>query len=185
MEIHHKSMARKECPRILNRDSVHGFFEESGLKGEMQLIHVHAVTKPLTKSYEGNGGSSCVTILDAGYYWLQIAPENAYWWLTVMYDGQLHLVEYYFDLTAGNELCGSGESGFADMFLDVVLVPGGQVYLLDEDELEEAYREGTVDEVSYQLTRQNARELMAGLEGREEQLERFCWQCLGQMLEGR
>ncbi len=151
MEIHHKSLARKEWPRILNRDSVHGFFEESGLKGEMQLIHVHAVTKPLT----------------------------------VMYDSQLQLVEYYFDLTAGNELCGSGESGFADMFLDVVLVPGGQVYLLDEDELEEAYREGTVDEVSYQLTRQNAQELMAGLEGREEQLERFCWQCLGQMLEGR
>lgn len=145
------------------------------------MIHIEAVTAPLVKQYEEAGDSVSVTILDTGYYWLQIAPENAYWWLTVMYDSSLHLVQYYFDLTAGNELCGSGESSFSDLFLDVVMTPAGQVFLLDADELEKALQEGLVDRESYRLTWQRARELMDGLVGREGQLREFCGQCLEQL----
>lgn len=33
---------------------------------------------------------------------------------------------------------------FDDLYLDVVLLPSGDMYLLDEDELEEAYANGNI-----------------------------------------
>lgn len=94
-----------------------------------------------TPVYAGHGAGR-IKIVDEGFLWLQLAPENGYFWLTAMYDEKARLVQFYFDLTLGNHIRADGESWFADAFADVVITPGQAPRLLDVDELAQAQREG-------------------------------------------
>ena len=85
-------------------------------------------------------------VVDEGFLWLQLAPENGAWWLTAMYDEKAQLVEFYFDVTAGNHLRADGDSWFDDLFVDVVLTPGKPPRIVDADELAEAVSCGLLSE---------------------------------------
>ncbi len=89
-------------------------------------------------------------VVDEGYLWLQLAPENGFWWLTAMYDEQARFVEFYFDVTAGNHIEEDGESWFDDLFVDVVFTPGEPPRIVDADELALAQREGLISCVQAQ-----------------------------------
>lgn len=112
-------------------------------------------------------------IADDGYLWMQIAPQNANWWLTVMFDESHELIQYYFDITKGNILCGE-ESRFYNLFLDVVALPDERAALLDRDELDEARSEGAVTENEYALACQTAAMLMREIPQNIGCLARFC-----------
>lgn len=180
MNISRKSLARADWTRILRRRDVHAVIQDAGFDGEAQLIRVDALTAPLVRSYDDG---TQVTIVDEGYHWLQLAPREGHWWLTVMFDRDLQLKQYYFDLTAGSELKGSGESCFQDLFLDVVMMPDGRLILLDEDELDAALAQRVIGAETHRLTRERASALMAALEGHEPQLQALCRRYLVLLLE--
>ena len=60
--------------------------------------------------------------------------------ITAMLDDQQKLVQYYIDVAKEYEIDERGLPYFDDLYLDVVLLPNGEIYVLDEDELEDAYK---------------------------------------------
>jgi hypothetical protein len=68
-----------------------------------------------------------------------------------MYDGEGKIIEWYFDITKANGVDEDGKPYYDDLFLDLVLLPDGQVITLDEDELLEALNNGIITREDYDL----------------------------------
>ncbi|WP_105616431.1 DUF402 domain-containing protein [Vallitalea okinawensis] len=60
-----------------------------------------------------------------------------------MYDANNNLIQWYFDIikSIGIDL---GRVYFEDMYFDIVYQAKGDIYLLDEDELADAYKEKVI-----------------------------------------
>lgn len=60
-----------------------------------------------------------------------------------------------------------------DLYLDVVVRPDGEIILLDEDELKEAYDRYEVSEAEFEMAYDEANKLMKRLTGNKDKLEEF------------
>jgi predicted RNA-binding protein associated with RNAse of E/G family len=180
MKLSVKTLGRPDWTRITRRKDAFARVDRPGFSGEAYLIRIDELTAPLRKTYDD--GSS-VTIVDVGYRWLQLAPESGRWWLTVMFDSSLSVVQYYFDITAGSNLLGGADSFFTDLFLDVVMMPDGKIIVLDEDELEQALEEHIIDPVTFDIVKKDAAALIADLEGNAPALEKLCREILMELIE--
>lgn len=170
MSMSKKTMRREDWRRILKRAYAFADFECGELSGAVGLIRTDRVSEPFCRTMFGRN----FTLVDDGYYWLQVAPRNQKWWLTVMYDDQLRLLQYYFDITDGNVVRSSGDSYFVDLYLDVVHVPGEGSVLLDADELDEALAGGVINAAQHAMAHREARRILEGLQAEEARLEAFC-----------
>lgn len=172
MEIKRKTLTRENWPRVLQSQFCWRKVQGDGFDGIAATIRFDAIRAPLTKVMQGRA----VRILDHGYRWLQLAPKGEHWWLTVMFDERGKIVQYYFDVTLQNVIQ-DGESFFWDLFLDVVMLPDGSVFLLDRDELDQALTEGVVDAAQHERALETAGALMRALPEHLPALERFCHRC--------
>ena len=180
MKISRKTLGRADWTRITAREDAHLTVRRPEFSGEAYLIRVDDLTGPLRKTYDD--GTS-VTIVDKGYRWLQLAPETGRWWLTVMFAPDLSVVQYYFDITGGSILLGGADSWFDDLFLDVVMMPDGRIIVLDEDELDQALADGTIDRQTFDRVKADAEALIAALDGSAPALESLCREILGELLK--
>ena len=90
-----------------------------------------------------NNGVSDICIKNIGYEWLQVYPDDAKYAITIMFDSDKKLIEWYFDIAKeigiDNDICYED-----DLYLDMVIMPDGKSIVLDEDELVEALHKGEV-----------------------------------------
>lgn len=148
-----------------------------GVPAEAALMLLSA-QKPV---YAGRGEQK-LKIVDNGFLWLQIAPENGFWWLTAMYDENAGLIQFYFDITSGNHIDPDGECWFYDAFVDVIITPGSPARIVDEDELACALESGGISENIAAQAISNARNT-ALLYENCAQLEQYCDHLLHLMME--
>ncbi len=174
-----KELGRFQWRRAIDRRDAHKVWESKAFTGETSLIHVLKAEKPNIKKFLGK---EPVTILDDGFFWMQVAVQGQHWWLTAMFDPQLRPTQYYFDITLENHLLGSEKSWFWDIYLDVVLMPDGRMELLDADELEEALCSGDITKEQYENAWIWAKKLMEELQGKQELIQNFCQEKLNEML---
>ena len=132
MRIEERGMYRREFKRITSsslrwKEIDTGVF--TGYAGILDIIDTSEIWKVSSL------GDSTI-IAAPGYKWLQLSPHDASWWLTVMYDTEGALVQYYFDIIGNRWLSEAGEPRFCDMFADVVMLPDGKYCVLDREELE-------------------------------------------------
>lgn len=68
------------------------------------------------------------------------------------------LIEWYFDIAkeVGVE---NGIPYEDDLYLDMVIMPDGQMLVLDEDELQEAFKRGEIDQDDVDLAYETLKEL--------------------------
>ncbi len=132
------------------------------------LIAINEVTSPLKKTMFGND----IVLADKGYRWLQIAPEDASWWLTAMIDSNGNIVQYYYDITDRNILDGEN-SRFYDLYLDVVVFPDGNATILDTDELNSALKDGIITKAQYEAATATAEQLLVEVPLNLDELEEF------------
>lgn len=128
---------------------------------EAGLIQMEKLVKPLYVKYRYTT-EKCIA--DNGYAWLQIAKKDTNVWLTAMYDKTNTLVECYFDMTSMNYIKPNGDSSFDDLYLDVVFFPNGNIEILDEDELQEAYTKKIITKELFDLANTTARKLINWLQ---------------------
>lgn len=164
-----KTLSRSEWQRILEREQAFLPLESGNIKGYAGLLVMKRVAAPLAVPVLGES----LTIADDGFSWLQIAPAEENWWLTVMYNRDGEAVQYYFDVSLKNEIDGEN-SWFTDLYLDVVLLPDGRLALLDEDELDAALAEGTIASSEHALAVRTAEMLMDSVARNCERLRVFC-----------
>ena len=169
MQIKTKYFDRRGWKRIQVRHDAFCEWKTENLSGMAGLIHMDSVTAPLDKTVDGTP----VRIVDNGYCWMQIAPENENWWLTVMFNEREEIIQYYFDITLKNIICGR-DSSFRDLFLDVAALPEQTMELLDRNELDEAFAEHIITEEEYFLAVKTAEWLMRELPQHWTDLREFC-----------
>ncbi|MBE5767106.1 MAG: DUF402 domain-containing protein [Clostridiales bacterium] len=170
--IQEKDIRRSEWTRILSRSFATESFSSRDLSGEIALIRIDKTKSPLFVTTNGRQ----YKIVDDGFRWLQIAPKDANWWLTAMFTQDGEALQYYFDVTLENRVSSGGNSTFLDLFLDVVMLPGGECILLDKDELDEALTQSVITPEQHAFAWKTANMLLEALPRRHEELHAFCQQ---------
>lgn len=177
--MHYKNIYRSGWPRVTNCSYIWEYVRDDIFDGVVSLHSIKNVQGgPSIKYMEGHG----FTITDNGYYWLQYAPRGEHFWLTVMFDTRREVVQYYFDITYLNEVYWDGTAYFFDLFLDIVVLPGGHQVLLDEDELLEAYQSGQITKDMLDLAYAEYNRLSARLREHEPMLRSVCTKHLNHLI---
>ncbi len=124
--------------------------------------------------------SLCVR--DNNYKWLQFYDDTSKICLTTIYDEKNEIVEWYFDIA--REIGKENDVPYEDdLYLDVVLKPNGEVTLLDEDELKEAFERMEMTKQEFDKVYEIAKNLMKKLQGNQEKVKNFTDKYLQKMLE--
>jgi len=165
-----RDMYRTDWTRIKEREYISRACTLDGLPARESLIRIRDITSPLIVDCAGQP----VKIAEKDYSWIQIAQKGAFWWLTAMFDEQDHLIELYFDITAGNLFTDPENPTFRDMYLDLVLRPDGVVALLDEDELDEALEKQEITQEEYKQTLSACRRLHQHLLAHPHEVMDYC-----------
>ncbi len=127
--------------------------EFTGIVTRLELIRVR---EPLWVTSLGQR----VCIVDVGFVWAHHFPENANHVVTSMFDAHGDLVQHYIDICWCWGRDANGVPWLDDLYLDVVVSPTGAVELLDEDELEDAFRMGTITLEQHDLARSEAQAVL-------------------------
>lgn len=118
--------------------------------GYISYIFIDRVRNPVVKVL----GDHYLKLADKGYIWIQVFNREKNHCITTMFDEEGNIVEWYIDIVKNIGIDSEGIPYYDDLYLDVVVVPNGEIFLLDLDELEEAYRKKQVDKEDYILAKE-------------------------------
>jgi len=166
-----RDMRRSDWHRILEREYKVSPCSFQKMEGVVSLLQIRKVTEPLL--VPGENGEK-VLIADVGYSWLQVAFKEQYFWATVMYDNKGRFMQGYFDITGGNSFEDMNNPTFRDMYLDVVLLEGSRILVLDRDELDEAFEQNEITEEQYRKTVTGGENVYHCLQELVERFGQFC-----------
>lgn len=141
-------------------------------------IYLNEFVKMSSPAFLENG--LCVRNND--YKWLQFYDYASKVCLTTIYNEKNEIVEWYFDIARkiGKENDIPYED---DLYLDVVLKPNGEVTLLDEDELQEAFKRMEMTKEEFDEAHEIAKNLMKKLQGNQDKVRNFTDRYLRKILE--
>lgn len=91
------------------------------------------------------------TIISNGTYVMELVPKNENYSMRVYFDENKNITEYYFDIIRGSGIDEESKIPYYDdLYLDVTLTDG-EIKVLDEDELEEAYKNHEITKEEYDM----------------------------------
>ncbi|WP_343042237.1 DUF402 domain-containing protein [Ornithinibacillus caprae] len=149
---------RANWKRIIDRDYSQEYIQSEKFNGYITLLKMNKVKDKLHVSY----GEKDVCIVDHGYSWLQQFPNGKHHSITVTFNEKEEIVQWYIDICLENGI-ENDIPWMDDLFLDIVVLPTGEIILLDEDELEEALSKGDIDHDLYQLAWQEVEEVLTSI----------------------
>lgn len=177
MEIKKKDMQKTAWRRCLEKEYYSREFSYHNYEGIISLMILKKITEPLVIHYDFGDA----LIADNNYKQIQIALKNQNFWLTAMFDDKDELVELYFDVTNGNYFEDLTNPYFYDLFLDVVVTKEKEIFIVDEDELEEALKDNTITEEEYHKAKCTASKLYAYLKDNKDEVIASCYELLKDM----
>ena len=120
-------------------------------------------------------------IMDNNYKWLEFYDYSSKVKLTAIYDENSEIIEWYFDIAReiGKD---NGIPYEDDLYLDIVVTPSGEIILLDEDELKEAFNKREMTKEEYENAYEEAKQLMNKLKNNKDKLKEYTDKYLFQML---
>lgn len=178
MEVKKKTLRRDEWRRVTSKTISMMPVTTELFSGTVCLLTIHEVEAPL---WVREGAFGDVKIADHGFRWLQIAPEGRHWWLTVMFDEKNAWVQSYFDITKYNDFSDPEKPFFYDLFLDVCISANGVPLVMDRDELDAAWMDGSITQAEHTLALKTAEEILSWYEQNREVYRNFIWRCLREL----
>lgn len=151
---------RANWRRITNRKFTCRYIQSEAFTGYVTLYTMLNLKEPLWKTY----GSHTFCIADKGYSWLQYYPKDEHYVVTAMFDDKHQIVEWYIDTCRGQGVTDQGVPWFDDLYLDVVVLSNGEIFLVDEDELEEALEKGHISVEDAALAERTAADLLKAID---------------------
>jgi predicted RNA-binding protein associated with RNAse of E/G family len=124
--------------------------------GYVTYYHIISLRDPLWKTY----GEHTFRIADKGYTWLQYYPKGEHYVVTSMFDDQGEIVEWYIDVCKHQGVTDQGVPWFDDLYLDIVVLNNRSLFLLDEDELDEALTKGMITVKDYDMATETAKRVL-------------------------
>ena len=143
------------------------YIDDGEYKGYLSQIHIIKANQPPKEL-----GEDYIERANSGCKWLEFYPENSNVAMTVAYNHENKILNWYFDIInkVGIE---NDNPYFEDLYLDVTITPQNKMELLDEEELEEALNNGDVTKKQYDMAYKVAKELMKKIDGKQENLIKF------------
>lgn len=90
-------------------------------------------------------------VMDNGYYVFEVVPKNDNYAMRLFLDQNKRPLEYYFDITKNNGLDEISKIPFYDdLYLDITYLDG-EINILDEDELIEAFNSRDITKEDFDL----------------------------------
>lgn len=84
-------------------------------------------------------------LIDNGYYIVEVIPKNENYAMRVFFNDKKQRLEYYFDITLNNGLDEESKIPYYDdLFLDVTIKKNGEIRILDEEELIDAFNKNEI-----------------------------------------
>lgn len=143
------------------------YIDDEDFKGYLGQIHIIKANQPPKEL-----GEDYIERANSGCKWLEFYPENSNIAMTVAFNQENKILNWYFDII--NKIGIENDNPyFEDLYLDVTLTPQNKMELLDEEELEEALKIGDVSKEQYDLAYKTAKELMKKIDGKQENLKKF------------
>lgn len=161
MKLKRRTGDRADWKRVLERDYSQAYIETDGFQGYICLLKINKVREPLYATY----GEQKLCIANDGNLWLQHIPSNEHYAVTTMFDAEGRIVQRYIDIIYRNGVDENGVPWVDDLFLDIVVLPTGELIHKDRDELDEAMHNGIIDERLYELAKQESAKLTSLIEG--------------------
>ena len=121
---------------------------ENEFRGKVSLIEMDDLKKNFIAN-RPDGTSELIIAKD--YKIMTYFPKDEYYSMTVMYDNNWNLIQWYFDIERYKCKYDNDIPYNEDLFLDIVVLPDGRFYYLDVDELEEALKNNLISEKEYDM----------------------------------
>lgn len=109
-----------------------------GFEGYIACVRIEKANKVI---FVGKDNDVC--IINDGYCWIEMYPDNENYAITTIFEDKGNLVEWYVDavINCNNK---KGIVCYDDLYLDIAVKPNGQWTMIDEDELMQARDEGEI-----------------------------------------
>jgi uncharacterized protein len=120
---------------------------EDDFDGHITLCRMNAVKDPL---FVPNFGRM-LCIADSGYSWLHQIPRHGHHVVTAMFDARGEIIQWYIDICSKTGIGDDHVPWFDDLYLDWVVLPTGEMELLEADELQEALNDSIIDQALFDL----------------------------------
>ena len=146
-------------------------------KGEeflVGLIDMKKIRSPLVVPVVNKS----VKVVDKNYKWLQILPRDRKYSMTVMYDENWKVLQYYFDVNTAHYL-ELGNARRIDVYLDVLALPDGEYELVDEKDIRRALKNNKITEAERNAAYEVARHIMDEIDRDFDQFAELAAHCLG------
>ncbi len=113
-----------------------------------------------------------VPVAGEGMCWLTLLPDNRHRAITAKFTKERNVSCWYIDVIEDVIVHEDGVLGFVDKYLDVVATTAGDVTVVDQDELDDAYQSGELSTEQYEAAIEEGksivRELCTDLNATEE-----------------
>ncbi len=152
--------------RIIEKKYKQTYIDSEDYKGHIAIIYIDKVKEPLNVTM----GNKKYSLADDGYKWVKFLPDNLNYAAIAMYDSNNSIVQWYFDIINQSGLDEEGKLFYDDVYLDVVVFPQQDIFLLDEDELEEALIKEIITKEQYDLAYKTARDLMEEIKSKNNHI---------------
>lgn len=120
--------------------------DEEFFKGYVALVKIKDVQNPLVV----NDGEKDVCIKDNDYKWIEVYPDNEHYAVTIMFDNNDNLIQWYFDIA--KEIGIENNIPYEDdLYVDIVITPNGRKEILDEEELMDALNKNEITQNDVEL----------------------------------
>ena len=120
--------------------------DEEFFKGYVAFVKIKDVQNPLIV----NDGEKDVCIKDNDYEWIEVYPDNEHYVITIMFDNNDNLIQWYFDIA--KEIGIENNIPYEDdLYVDIVITPNGRKEILDEEELMDALNKNEITQEDVEL----------------------------------
>lgn len=104
--------------------------------------------------------SSGKTLMDDGYYIIEVVPHDENYGMRVYLDNNKKILQFYFDISLGNGVDEETKIPYYDDLFTDVTITDGEVAVLDEDELLEALNSGRISQEDFNLANRATEKLL-------------------------
>lgn len=157
---------RPSWTRVIEKRFRLTYIEEKEFEGYLSIIYIDKVREPLVIKTAGKN----IYLANDGFIWMQHFPKDCNYALTTMFNEKHEVVQWYFDICNGNKINSLGIPYYDDLYLDVVLLPNGEILLLDEDELEQALKDNEITKEQYELAYFETQNIINNIKNNKEVL---------------
>lgn len=148
-DLKRRYLHRKDWKRILKRDYKEMEIENKDFNGYIALLTLIEVADPLLTKYLDTE----VCIANNLYSWLQQLPLNENFAITTMFDDKGEIIQWYIDITYQNGV-EDGLPFMDDLYLDIIVLPTGEIIEKDKDELLEALKNHEITQQQFDFAYQ-------------------------------